>query len=551
MAANNNNLKEEDNKIDTQSQTGKPKGGAGFPGGNYKKLIAAGAVAILAIIGFATASTKDGKEPDKKPGQETTVDGKEAGILEDEFEVDAYPKVNQLVQDYFDAYAAGDVDAIEKIAYPITETEKSYIQLYSKYVEKYEDVKCYTKKGVSDGEYLLSVECSTKFKDIKTSVPGLEFFYVRTDKDGEVYIDNAYGQFNESYKENKTDVEISRLKTAYNQNDDVLELLEEVQSNYEKALKDDEALNTMVTDTIQNAIREWVSNVGIKADSNKDDEKGKESETSERTAYTTTKVNLRQKRSISSEVIKTLKKDSQITVSGKSENGWLKADYKGKKGYIKEDYITFKKPGSDSDKDKDKDKDKDSDKSDKSKDSKDTGKDSEKDSKDKDKDDKNKDKDSKDKDDDKPKEEEKRTGYAKTKVNMRKSRSTSSKILKTLKAGTKITVYGKVSGSWYKVSYSGKTGYIHKDYVVFDKSKVKKKKSSGNRNSSSPSYFPEGKSITLTQTVNVRASMSESADLVGLAYQGDVVTVIMSYAEGWTKVSWNDQTGYVKTDVLK
>ena len=87
---------------------------------------------------------------------------------------------------------------------------------------------------------------------------------------------------------------------------------------------------------------------------------------------------------------------------------------------------------------------------------------------------------------------------------------------------------------------------------MFDKSKVKKsKKPKQNNDSSAPSYFPEGKSITLTQTVNVRTSMSESADLVGLAYQGDVVTVIMSYAEGWTKVSWNDQTGYVKTDILK
>jgi uncharacterized protein YgiM (DUF1202 family) len=38
---------------------------------------------------------------------------------------------------------------------------------------------------------------------------------------------------------------------------------------------------------------------------------------------------------------------------------------------------------------------------------------------------------------------------------------------------------------------------------------------------------------------------------VGLAYQGDVVKVIQSYAEGWTKVEWNGQTGYIKTDLIK
>jgi len=26
---------------------------------------------------------------------------------------------------------------------------------------------------------------------------------------------------------------------------------------------------------------------------------------------------------------------------------------------------------------------------------------------------------------------------------------------------------------------------------------------------------------------------------------------VMSYAEGWTKVTWKNKTGYVKTDLLK
>ena len=45
--------------------------------------------------------------------------------------------------------------------------------------------------------------------------------------------------------------------------------------------------------------------------------------------------------------------------------------------------------------------------------------------------------------------------------------------------------------------------------------------------------------------------MSETSDRVGLAYKGDVLTVVMSYAEGWTKVTWNGQTGFVKTEYLK
>lgn len=522
MAANHN-LNEEENKAENQSPIEKPKGNAGFKSTNYKKLVTAGAVVILVAAGIFAITPHNGETSDRGQGTTTVSDNSQADMLDDEFEVDAYPKVNELVQKYFEYYAAGNVDEIEKIAYPITETEKSYIQSYSKYVDKYDDIKCYTKRGAAEGEYFVSVECSTKYKDVKTSAPGLEFFYVRTDKDGNAYIDNAYGQFNESYKENKTDVEISKLKTAYDQDTDVLELLEEVQDNYEKALDSDEDLNVMLTDTIQNVIKKWVKDIGITAANNKEDAKKEDTETSERTAYTTTKVNLREKRSISSEVIRTLKKNSKITVSGKSKNGWLKAEYQGKTGYIKEDYITFKQPESEKDKAKDSKTKEDISKDNKAKDSK------SKDDKTKDsqsKESKTKDEQSKDNHSkgNTSKEEEKRTGYAKTKVNMRKSRSTSSKILTTLKAGTAVTVYGTSKNKWYQVEYKGRTGYIHKDYVVFDKSKVKKKKKSEqSSNSSAPSYFPEGKSITLTQTVNVRTSMSESADLVGLAYQETLV----------------------------
>ena len=31
----------------------------------------------------------------------------------------------------------------------------------------------------------------------------------------------------------------------------------------------------------------------------------------------------------------------------------------------------------------------------------------------------------------------------------------------------------------------------------------------------------------------------------------DRVTVVMSYAEGWTKVKWNGETGYIKTSLLQ
>ena len=47
---------------------------------------------------------------------------------------------------------------------------------------------------------------------------------------------------------------------------------------------------------------------------------------------------------------------------------------------------------------------------------------------------------------------------------LRTGKSKRAKVLKTLKVGTAVTVYG-TSGSWRKVSVAGKTGYVPKQYV--------------------------------------------------------------------------------------
>lgn len=53
----------------------------------------------------------------------------------------------------------------------------------------------------------------------------------------------------------------------------------------------------------------------------------------------------------------------------------------------------------------------------------------------------------------------------------------------------------------------------------------------------STSSLTEGTVITLTDTVNIRESMSETADKVGTAYQGEKVTVQMSYARAGQKLA--------------
>lgn len=63
-------------------------------------------------------------------------------------------------------------------------------------------------------------------------------------------------------------------------------------------------------------------------------------------------------------------------------------------------------------------------------------------------------------------------------------------------------------------------------------------------------YVPEGTVLTANNSYNIRVSMNESAELVGTTAPGDSIKVILSYAEGWTKVEWKEKTGYIRTDLL-
>ena len=142
-----------------------------------------------------------------------------------------------------------------------------------------------------------------------------------------------------------------------------------------------------------------------------------------------------------------------------------------------------------------------------------------------------------------------RVVYAKDTINLRKKPSTNSSVLKQIAVGTKFKMYtGSDTKGWVKVKVGSKVGYVKKKYLTTQKSKVPDITDQDNDTAIS---LPEGKKITLSDSVNVRKSMSETAEKVGLAYRGDTVEVIQSYQEGWTKVKWNGEVGYIKTDLIK
>ena len=114
-------------------------------------------------------------------------------------------------------------------------------------------------------------------------------------------------------------------------------------------------------------------------------------------------------------------------------------------------------------------------------------------------------------------------------LNVRTAPNTDSSILYKLKNGTEITITGKVSNGWYRISKDGKEGFAHGKYI-------KEKES-----------VTIGKVVNVASNdvLNVRASSSASAKLLYTLKNNTSVEVIEKLSNGWIKISYNGKAGYV------
>ena len=66
-----------------------------------------------------------------------------------------------------------------------------------------------------------------------------------------------------------------------------------------------------------------------------------------------------------------------------------------------------------------------------------------------------------------------------------------------------------------------------------------------------PAAEAQNRETRVTESVNIRSEASTDSDRIALAYQGDAITQIESYDNGWIKVEYKGETGYVKTEFLE
>lgn len=383
---------------------------------------------IVLVVVFKGINTKEEEVQTK-----ATVSS--GSVSEEPLEENAYPEVNELVKNYYKALADGDMDAVVANRNYTEDTEKIRLEKKSEYIESYENITCYTKKGLLENTYLAYVYYEVKFKDIDTLAPALNTLYICPNESGKLYI-----------YEGEIDDNVSAYLKALSTQDDVLDLFNRVQVSYNEAIEKDEKLNTFLTELptkIKTEVGEALA--ALEAPESTTEEAATEEATTEEATTEETPVE---------EVQQPAEETVEVTET----------------------------------------------------------------------------------------------------VNIRSSDSeTADKIGKAL-GGEQFTRLETKENGWSKIKFEDQEAYVKSEFLKVVDTATETENTddeTADTESADTADSPSQGKITVKETVNVRKSANEASAKLGVAYQGDRFELIMKQADGWSKINYNGQTGYVKSEFLE
>lgn len=381
----------------------------------------------------------------RKVEQEETVVAPEENAGEDEalldvpevpLEKDAVPGINELFDVYYKAMVEGDTATMEKLVYYMDATEILRAAETSKYIDSYPPLEIYTKAGPKEGTYIAYVYAELKFHDYDKPIPGMRTYYVCTNEDGELYI-NEDGE--------ESDNELHYMREVQLQGD-VIDLNNKAAEAYNKMVVDDPQLADFLLE-LRAEIEKNVGEALARAEQSEEPEEGAGEETPEETGEeapatvvtkvkTTDVVNIRTSDSETADKLGKAAVGDEFELLEEKGNGWSKVKYDGSEAYIKSDFLEPSETMAASDVEQDED------------------------------------------------EENEDTQEQQTADN----------------GSDSTTVTG---------------------------------------------------TVTVKENVRIRSGASETSDKIATAYMGDKLDVIMKQADGWTKIKYNGQTAYVKSDFVE
>jgi len=132
-------------------------------------------------------------------------------------------------------------------------------------------------------------------------------------------------------------------------------------------------------------------------------------------------------------------------------------------------------------------------------------------------------------------------------VNLRERPEQSSAVLTTASRDTVMTILG-INEGWFKVQHNGVTAYVRSDFMSKTSSSTPPSGSTGGNSTSSAPANSRGRIIG--SHVNLRASASTTSAVLTTVRRGSVMNVL-GRSDGWTNVSHNGTTGFIRSDLIE
>ena len=128
-------------------------------------------------------------------------------------------------------------------------------------------------------------------------------------------------------------------------------------------------------------------------------------------------------------------------------------------------------------------------------------------------------------------------------LNLRENPSLSSKILGGLSHGSSVDILGK-TGSWYKIKYGSKIGYVSSQFITTSNS------SNSSGSSVTNQRFGTVYLSNKYSTLNVRKNAGTNSSVISSLAYGSKVEILSSSGE-WYKINFKNTTGYVYSKYIK
>ena len=142
-------------------------------------------------------------------------------------------------------------------------------------------------------------------------------------------------------------------------------------------------------------------------------------------------------------------------------------------------------------------------------------------------------------------------------VNIRSSDSETADKIDRAQLGQEFTLLEQRGNGWSMVEYEGKEVFIKSDYLeVISQEPVSETgteiaEAEGTQTQTTQENVQTSGTVKVIENVKIRKGASTDSEALATAYVGQELELVMKQADGWTKIKYEGQAAYVKSDYVE